>query len=124
MQDLIEQAKLEEAECDELLIQNGIAPAPCLPERPPVKLEEIPVGARFTDQEIGAAIAVDNSAGLVACSQAMGQSIREDVGALFAKYHLTKESLGLRILQLGKEKGWIVPPPLLIKRPHDEASKS
>jgi hypothetical protein len=88
-----------------------------MPERPPVKLEDIPAGARFADNEIAAAIAADASAGLVACSQAMGQSIREDVGTLFGKYHLTKAALGVRILEMVKEKGWLIPPPLQLKRP-------
>lgn len=117
MEALIDQAKLEIKECDTLLIDNGIATTPVLPERPPVKLEDIPVGARITDPEIAASIASDTSMGLVACSQVMGQSIREDIGALFAKYHVTKTALGLRILQMSKEKGWLIPPPLQVKRP-------
>ncbi len=114
---LIDQARLEIKECDTLLNDNGIAPAPVLPERPEAKLEDIPVGARFTDPEIAAKIASDTTLGMVACSQVMGQSIREDIGALFAKYHLTKSALGVKILQLTKEKGWLIPPPLQVKRP-------
>ncbi|MDT3424665.1 hypothetical protein J2Z22_000177 [Paenibacillus forsythiae] len=115
--DLIDQAELEISECDELLKNNGIATAPNMPDRSQAKLEDIPVGARFTDPEIAARIAADNATGLVACSQIMGQSIREDIGALFAKYHLTKAALGVRILKMSKEKGWLVPPPLHVKRP-------
>ncbi|MNN04982.1 hypothetical protein D3C81_1177260 [compost metagenome] len=114
---MIDQAELEISECDALLAEQGIASAPVLPNRPEAKLEDIPVGARFTDQEIAAKLAADNAVGLVACSQAMGQSIREDVGALFAKYHLTRAAIGLKILHLNKKKGWLIPPPLLDKRP-------
>jgi len=121
LNDLIDQAKLEIKELDKLLTDNGFAPAPIMPERPPVKLEDIPVGARFTDPEIAAKIGADVAIGLVACSQAMGQSIRVDVGALFAKYHLTKAALGVKILELSKEKGWLIPPPLQVKRPESEA---
>ncbi|WP_149094201.1 DUF3231 family protein [Paenibacillus terrae] len=117
LDDLIDQAKLEIQECDAMLTDNGIAPAPIMPERPPVKLEDIPAGARFTDPEIAAKIALDTSVGLTSCSQAMGQCIREDIGALFAKYHLTKTALGVRILKMNKEKGWLIPPPLQLKRP-------
>lgn len=117
LDDLIDQAKQEIKDCDALLTDNGVAPAPVLPERPPAKLEEIPVGARFTDPEIAAKIAADTSLGLVACSQVMGQSIRVDIGALFAKYHLAKAALGVRILEMTKEKGWLIPPPLQVKRP-------
>ncbi|SFF21009.1 Protein of unknown function [Paenibacillus catalpae] len=114
---LIDQAKLEIKELDTLLTDNGITPAPTMPERPPVKLEDIPAGARFADNEIAAGIAVDVSAGLMACSQAMGQSIREDIGALFGKYHIAKAALGVRILEMVKDKGWLIPPPLQLKRP-------
>ncbi|GAB6990562.1 DUF3231 family protein [Paenibacillus pini] len=116
LNDLIDQAKQEIKECDTLLTDNGIAPSPALPERPQVNLEDIPVGARFTDPEIAAKIAADTSLGLVACSQVMGQSIRVDIGALFAKYHLAKTAIGVRILEMTKEKGWLVPPPLQVKR--------
>ncbi|MFD0618771.1 DUF3231 family protein [Paenibacillus sp. GCM10027629] len=117
---LIDQAKLEIKECDTLLTDNGIPTAPIMPDRPSANLEDIPVGARFSDPEIAAKIAADTSIGLVACSQAMGQTIREDIGALFAKYHITKTALGLRILQMTKEKGWLIPPPLQVKRPEEE----
>lgn len=115
--ELIDQAELEASECDELLTHNGIAPFPALPLRPEAKLEDIPAGARFTDQEIAPMIAADTSLGLIACSQVMGTSIREDIGALFAKYHATKAAIGLKILRMSKEKGWLVPPPLQIQRP-------
>jgi hypothetical protein len=118
LQKMLEQAKLEEQECDKLLVDHGVTPAPGLPERPQEKWEAIPVGARFADAEIGAMLTADNNAGLVACSTAMGMSIREDVGALFAKYHTEKTALGLQILQLNKKKGWLVPPPLHLK--HEE----
>src|SRR5690625_4173119 len=68
LEDLIEQAKLESKECDKWLTDNGIAPAPSLPERPVAHWEDIPIGARFTDPEIAGHIAADSSLGLVACS--------------------------------------------------------
>jgi len=114
---LIDQAELEISECDSLLTEQGLATAPNMPNRPEAKLENIPVGARFTDPEIAAKLAADIAIGLVACSQAMGQSIREDIGALFAKYHLTKAAIGVKNLHLVKKKGWLIPPPLLVKRP-------
>ncbi|MGU3469844.1 DUF3231 family protein [Paenibacillus sp. D51F] len=117
LENLIDQAKKEIKEVDALLTENGIAPAPALPERPPVALEDIPIGARFTDPEIAAALSLDIAAGLISCSQAMGMSIREDVGALFLKYHTAKAADGVKILEMNKEKGWLIPPPLQIKRP-------
>lgn len=115
LDDLINQAELESEECDQILLHNGIPSSPTLPARPEAKFENIPVGARFTDQEIASLIATDTAASMAACSMTMGKSIREDIGALFGKYHATKAALGLKILQLNKQKGWLVPPPLHFK---------
>jgi hypothetical protein len=117
--DILNQAELEASECDRILVDNGLVPSPALGNRPEVKLEDIPAGARFTDPEIASMLAAETAAGLVACSQIMGKSIREDVAALFAKYHTTKAAIGLKILRLTKEKGWLVPPPLHIKKPEE-----
>ncbi|MFB9329172.1 DUF3231 family protein [Paenibacillus aurantiacus] len=114
---LIQQAKQSAAECDEILVHNGIMPPPAFAERPPVKLEDIPAGARFADQEIAIAIGEDLAVNLIACSQLIGSSIRIDVGALFAKYYALHVASAAAALELSKEKGWLVPPPLQIHRP-------
>jgi hypothetical protein len=113
--DLVNQAKSEAKDCDKILIENGIGAPPYLPERPEAKLEDIPLGARLSDQEIAALAGADTSASMVMCSQVMGKCIREDIGALFGKFHISKTAMGLRILEMSKEKGWLVPPPLQAK---------
>lgn len=115
--EMIEQAKQEIKDCDALLTANNAAPAPDYPERPEARLEEIPVGARFADPEIAAMLAVKNAAGLTLCSQNIGMCIREDIGALFVKFHTQKVAIGTKILRLSKEKGWLIPPPLQVQRP-------
>ncbi|MWC30510.1 DUF3231 family protein [Paenibacillus sp. MMS18-CY102] len=114
---LIEQARQAALECDELLIHNGFMPPPSLPERPLVSLEEIPTGARFSDVEIAAAVGENLAAALVACSQITGSSIRIDVGLLFSKYYALHLASSAAALSLSKEKGWLVLPPLQIRRP-------
>lgn len=115
--DAISQCETEISECDKLLTDNGIAPAPALPAKPEAKWDDIPPGARFADPEIAAKLSSDCAMGITMCSQIMGQSVREDVGVLFEKYHTKKAALGLKMLRMSKEKGWLVPPPLQIKRP-------
>jgi hypothetical protein len=117
IEDYIDQAKQEIKELDEVLNANGIVPAPIMADRPKANIEDIPVGARFADQEIAAAISADTAMGLVVCTQAMAMCIREDIGALFAKYAAAMTVLGGRTLKLLKEKGWLIPPPLHIMRP-------
>lgn len=112
LEDLIQCMKEENKQLEKILKVNGIALPPAPPERPEAKLEEIPAGARFNDPEISTTIGLNITAGLMACSQAMGMSIREDIALMYGQFHMSKAQLGAKILKLNKSKGWLVPPPL------------
>ncbi|KAB7707213.1 DUF3231 family protein [Bacillus aerolatus] len=112
VEEAIGQAQTEVKQLEELLKENGIGLPPAPPERPQADVNSIPAGARFQDPEISAAISRDIAAGLTACSAMVGQCIREDIAAMFLQFHNQKSALGGRFLQLNKEKGWLVPPPL------------
>ena len=102
-------------EIEKLLKENGVALPPSPPERAVANRESIPVGARFNDQEIANTIASGIAATLVACSQIMGQSIREDIGMMFGQFHMQNAQYGLRMLRMLKEKGWLIQPPLHVR---------
>ncbi|RBW68041.1 DUF3231 family protein [Bacillus taeanensis] len=112
---VIEAGKSEIQEIETLLKENGIGLPPTPPERPNARIESIPVGARFSDPEITASLSKDIAAGLVACSQIIGQCVREDVAMMFGQFHMQKAQLGAKALKLNKEKGWLVPPPLHVR---------
>ncbi|MGG1575717.1 DUF3231 family protein [Fictibacillus sp. NRS-1165] len=117
LEDSVQAMKQEIEQVEKALKANGIGLPPAPPERPTASLESIPAGARFSDPEIAASDAKDGAAGLVACSQIMGQSIREDIGAMFGQFHMNKAQFGVRLLRMMKEKGWLVPPPLHMEIP-------
>jgi len=98
-------------ELEEVLLHNDIAVPPTPSERPEADLEQIPVGARFQDAQIAYMVAAEIAAGVVACGQGVSQSIREDVGLLFAQMGAKKAKDGAALLQIMKDKGWLVPPP-------------
>ncbi|MCJ8007253.1 DUF3231 family protein [Lederbergia wuyishanensis] len=120
IEDSIQGLKQEINQTEELLKANGVVPPPAPPERPQADLESIPAGARFMDPEISAALSMDIAAGLVVCSQLMGQSIREDIGMMFGQFHTAKALLGGKFLKLNKEKGWLIPPPLHLNNPEEK----
>lgn len=99
-------------EIEEVLLHNEIAVPPTPAERPEADLEQIPVGARLQDAQIAYIVAADIAAGVLASSQGMSQSIREDVGLLFGQMGAKKAKDGAALLQIMKDKGWLVPPPL------------
>ncbi|RSK29366.1 DUF3231 family protein [Bacillus sp. HMF5848] len=112
LEEAIQGGQQEIKQIEAILKENGIGLPPTPPDRPKACLEDIPTGARFQDQEIAASLSKDIAAGLVACSQIMGQSIREDIAMLFGQFHVQKATLGAKVLRLNKEKGWLIPPPL------------
>ncbi|WP_347551611.1 DUF3231 family protein [Pseudalkalibacillus hwajinpoensis] len=112
LEEAIAGGKQEIQQVETLLKENGVGLSPTPPERPKACLEDIPNGARFQDPEISAALSNNIAAGLVTCSQIMGQSIREDIAMLFGQFHVQKAALGAKALRLNKEKGWLIPPPL------------
>ncbi|MFE8699900.1 DUF3231 family protein [Cytobacillus sp. FJAT-54145] len=112
LEEAIQNGQQEIKQIETLLKENGVGLPPSPPERPKACLDDIPVGARFQDPEIAAALSMDIAAGLVSCSQLIGQSIREDVAMMFGQFHVQKATLGAKVLRLNKEKGWLIPPPL------------
>lgn len=113
LKEAIDTMKEENTKLEEVLKENGIMPPPTLPERPVCQAEEIPAGARLMDPEISAAVSINVGQGLVSCSQVMGQCLREDIAAMFAKFLHDKIMFGAKLLKMNKEKGWVIPPPLL-----------
>lgn len=117
---LIEEAitlgQAEATALDQVLKENGVGLPPAPPERPKANINDIPVGARFQDPEIAAFISRDIGIGLTSVSMAMAQCIREDIAAMFWKWHAAQVKLGGEFLKLNKEKGWIVVPPLHLEQ--------
>lgn len=112
LEEAVQSAKREIEQIEELLKLNGVGLPPTPPERPVANLEDIPVGGRVMDQEIGAMLSTNAAKGLVACSTIMGESIREDIGMMFGQFHMNKAQFGTKVLRLNKEKGWLIAPPL------------
>ncbi len=113
----IEGLKEENKQIEQVLKANGIGLPPAPPERPTASLEEIPVGARFSDPEISATLSKNTGEALVACSQVIAQCVREDIALMYGQFHMTKAQYGAKLLKLNKSKGWLVPPPLHLNGP-------
>lgn len=112
LQEAVSTMKEENQQAAEILKTNGCALPPALPDRPVASAEKIPVGARIMDPEISAILAVNMAQGLVATSGAIGHSIHEDIATMFSQVHTKKVQFGSRLLQLAKEKAWLMTPPL------------
>lgn len=115
IEDAVQLLKDETEILEKILKLNGVSLPPAPPERPVARAEDIPPGAKFNDPEISAAFSADIAVGLVACSQAMAMSTREDIAMMYGQCHMNKAQLGAKLLRLNKNKGWLIPPPLHLK---------
>lgn len=118
IEEFVQVAKEEVSKLESILKANGVALPPAPPERAEANADHIPPGAKFNDPEISAALTIDTGSSLVACSQAMSTSTREDIAMMYGQFHLMKAQLGYKLLRLIKKKGWLVLPPLHIHHLH------
>lgn len=107
-------------ELEQLLIDNDVAVPPTPAERPEVDIEQIPPGARLQDAQVAFAIARDIATGLTAMSGLIGQCIREDIALMLTQQSAKALKNGAALLQIMKEKGWLVPPPLHMETKNKE----
>lgn len=107
-------------EIEKVLLINDIPVPPTPAERPSVDIEQIPAGARLLDPQVAFAIARDISTGLTAMSALIGQCIREDIAMMLTQQSAKSLKDGATLLQIMKDKGWLVPPPLHMETKNKE----
>lgn len=105
----------EEQQVEGLLKETGIRLPPSPPDRPHVNIEDIPAGARFNDAEIPLLIQQQLISQRILCSYVTGVSHREDIRTLFQDFQADKAHFEQKLIQLTKEKGWLISPPIQTK---------
>jgi len=116
LEDLVESCLTqEEQQVEAILKESGIRLPPAPPDRPNVEVEDIPAGARFHDPEIAIIVQNELMTDRVLCSFVTGVAMREDIRSLFGEFHTQKEEYEQKLLDLSKQKGWIVSPPINVK---------
>lgn len=98
-------------EMSEFMQQEGIS----LPEMPENKPEsnpnEVPLGAKLTDDELINTININFITAADMCAASASQCLRTDVALMFIKFQTDKLSIGLKSRELMKKKGWLKMPP-------------
>jgi hypothetical protein len=116
MEDLVESCiSQEEEQVEAVLKEAGIRLPPAPPDRPDVEVEDIPAGARFNDPEIAALVQKELMSGRILTSYIQGIAHREDIRTMFGEFHAQKEEYEQKLMDLSKQKGWVVDPPINIK---------
>ncbi len=99
-------------EITEFFKLEGVPLPDTTPEKPFVEnLKEIPAEVHMTDEEITNLLLYNLRIGIHAAVRGLTESVRSDVGMMFAKYQIMKMSFAIRLKDLMKRKGWLRTPP-------------
>lgn len=110
-QDGLNIAKSHKQQLSKLMKEEGVT-IPVSPEDKPYSdPSAIPVGARFTDDELVNTININFVAAADMCAAAASQCLRTDVGVMFIKFQTEKLALGFKAKELMQKKGWLKTPP-------------
>src|SRR5699024_10058448 len=98
-------------ELTDFMVQEGV-PLPKSPEKKPESdPNAIPLGAKFTDDELVNTLSLNFIAAADMCAVSASQCLRTDAALMFIKFQVDKVALGLKAKELMNKKGWIKTPP-------------
>lgn len=108
IKDFTDCLKDENKHLERLLRRKGIILSPSRAVNSDVQLKD---GANSTDTGISTALSLNIAASLVTTSKALGQSTSEFPLLMYGHFHMKKAVLGAKLLQLRKDKRWLVITP-------------
>lgn len=116
LKDKLEYAKVKvhlpiKEELEDFLRKEGIPLPDVTPTKPIGNYQNIPEGAKLTDQEIANMLSFNLLLGINYASRGLTESIRADVGMLFSKNMIRKTTFSLSLKDLMEKRGWLQVPP-------------
>ncbi|MTI81816.1 MAG: DUF3231 family protein [Firmicutes bacterium] len=98
-------------EIDNLFKNEGISMPPTSERKPHSDPNDIPIGAKMTDDEIANGISVKLVSALNFCTLGLTQSIRTDLASMWLRFFLKRAEYSAYYMPIMKKRGWIKIPP-------------
>jgi hypothetical protein len=111
LNDGVKMCKKQIKELREFMIKEGVTLPEASEDKPQTDPNQIPYGVKLTDDEIANGISLKIASMTVACSISISQSVRNDFGIMFLRFHTEMVTFGASLKMLLREKGWIKVPP-------------
>lgn len=93
------------------MLKEGIPLANTSEPKPISDAHAIPLGAKSTDLEIANLFAAKITSNIVMCSTNISQSIRNDIGVMWVRFHTEKCIYGMELKTKIRKHGWLKVPP-------------
>ena len=107
LQDSYKVMKSHKKELSEFMRQEGVPLSNTPENKPESDPNAIPLGVKFTDNELANTIMINFVAAADMCAASASQSLRTDAALMFLKFQTDKLSLGLKIKELMQDRGWL-----------------
>ncbi|MCI3920401.1 DUF3231 family protein [Paenibacillus sp. TRM 82003] len=111
LKEALEICNSQAARIKNFMISEGIPLPPLSEQKPESEPNAIPLGAKFTDDEIANMISIKVAGAVVQCATGMAQSIRNDVGMLWGGLMTEYIPFGTKLKTKMRYRGWIKVPP-------------
>ncbi|MFD2671425.1 DUF3231 family protein [Marinicrinis sediminis] len=98
----------------DFMFKEGIPLSQTESLKPMSRTEDIPLGARSTDDEMANLVSIKAASGIVACATNLSQSIRTDLGLMWARFQSEKTMFATKLRMKMKKRGWLKVPPAYI----------
>jgi len=95
----------------QFMVEEGIPLSKTSEPRPKSDPNSVPLGAKMTDDEIANFISIKIATNIVMCATNMSQSIRNDIGLMWARFQAEKMVFGMELKTAMRKRGWLKVPP-------------
>lgn len=116
LNDSMQLAEAQAQRLRDFMLREGVPLPPVSELKPISRPESIPMGVKLTDDEIANALSVKVVANYMTCATGAVDSVRSDVGMMFAQFQMEKLKFGASLKTLMRKRGWIKIPPYYV--PH------
>jgi hypothetical protein len=93
------------------MINEGIPLSQTSESKPKSDPNSVPLGTKMTDEEIANFLSAKIATNIVMCATNTSQSIRNDIGLMWARFQGEKMVLGMELKIAMRKRGWIKAPP-------------
>lgn len=95
----------------DVMLHEGVALADVTPDKPKADPRQVPVGARFSDEQVANMLVVKIQGLMQFCHEGLSRSLRDDLAHMYFTFQTHVMAQGLTLKGLMTQRGWLRLPP-------------